>query len=169
MSKYTEIFNYMRTCPYLADLWSVAATENVDTTVILPQGASEAVQYQEKLDVLGNYEAVIVPYPSVYEDYQINCFKFYDTKDSSAPSANINVMSLDEVQQICDWVVEQNESGNLPHITGRQVISIECTPFVPQIRYVNEQENIIAYFITIRIRYVNPRRKRTVSIDGIED
>ena len=169
MSKYTEIFGYMRTCPVLNKLWSIGATENIDTAVILPQGASPVVQYQEQLDVLGNYEAIIEPYPSVYEDYQINCFKLYDVNDSSSPSGNINVMSLDEVQAICDWVTEQNETGNLPKITGRQVISIECNPFVPQIRYVNEQENIIAYFITVRIRYVNPTRRKTVSIDGIED
>ena len=169
MSKYTEIFGYMRTCPSLEKLWSIGATETLDRAVILPQGASPAVQYQEQLDVLGNYEAIIEPYPSVYEDYQINCFKFYDVNDSSSPSGNINVMSLDEVQAICDWVAEQNETGNLPKITGRQVISIECNPFVPQIRYVNEQENIIAYFITVRIRYVNPTRRKTVSIDGIED
>lgn len=165
MSKYTEIFDYMRTCPALANLWSIGATENADTAVILPQGASPAVQYQETSDTLGGYSCVIEPYPSVYEDYQINCFKFYDTKDSSAPSANINVMSLDEVQSICDWVAEQNEIGYLPNITGRQVISIECNPFVPQIRYVNEQENIIAYFITVRIRYVNPTRRKTVEYE----
>ena len=169
MSKYTEIFDYMQTCPSLEKLWSIGATENIDTAVILPQGASPAVQYQEQSDVLGNYEAIIEPYPSVYEDYQINCFKFYDVNDSSSPSGNINVMSLDEVQAICDWVAEQNEIGNLPNITGRQVISIECNPFVPQIRYVNERENIIAYFITVRIRYVNPTRRKTVSIDGTED
>ena len=169
MSKYTEIFDYMRTCPSLKKLWSIGATEILDRAVILPQGASPAVQYQEQLDVLGNYEAIIEPYPSVYEDYEINCFKFYDVNDSSSPSGNINVMSLDEVQAICDWVAEQNEIGNLPNITGRQVISIECNPIVPQIRYVNERENIIAYFITVRIRYVNPTRRKTVSIDGTED
>lgn len=174
MSKYSEIFNYMRACPSLADLWSIGATEKADTAVILPQGASPATQYQESLDVLGNYEAVIEPYPSVYEDYQINCFKFYDVNDSSQPSANINVMSLEEVQAVCDWVYEQNENENFPTITDKNgktlnVVSVECNPFVPQIRYVNEQENIIAYFITVRIRYVNPAKRKSVVIDANED
>jgi hypothetical protein len=169
MSKYSEIFEYMRTCPALDDLWSIGAVEAVDAAVILPQGASPSVQYQESIDVVGNYEAIIEPYPSVYEDYQINCFKFYDAKDDSSPNANINVMSLDEVQSICDWVAEQNANNNLPRITGKQVVSIECNPFVPQIRYVNEQENIIAYFITVRIRYVNPTRRKSVVFDAGEN
>lgn len=169
MSKYTEIFEYMRTCPALENLWSIAAVEENGVSVILPQGASPTVQYQEKLDVLGNYQCNIEPYPSVYEDYQINCYRLYDTKEDAEPSANYNVLRLEEVQGICDWVTEQNEIGNLPHITGRQVVSIECNPFVPQIRYINDTENIIAYFITVRIRYVNPTKRKWVEYDGIED
>ena len=165
-SKYSEIFDYMRTCPAQAKLWSIGGQESGDEAVILPQGASPATQYQESIDVLGNYEAVIEPYPSVYEDYQINCYKYYDNADSSAPSANINVMALDEVQAICDWVKTQNENNNLPKITGLNVISVECNPFVPQIRYVDEEKNIIAYFVTLRVRYVNPFKRKSVEIDA---
>ena len=166
MSKYTEIFNYMRTCPQLADLWSIGAAEDVGVSVILPQGASPAVQYQEQMDVYGNYECEIVPYPSVYEDYQVNCYKILDSNDGSAPEANINVLSISEVQEVCDWVAEQNALGHLPSITGKKVVSVECNPFVPQIRYVDTQRNIIAYFITVRIRYVNPMRQRSVTYDA---
>lgn len=165
MSGYAEeIFSYMRTCPRLANLWSIGAVEEIDTSVIIPQGASEVYQIQEELDVLGTYEATFEPFPSVYEDYQINCYKFYDTKDSSSPNANINVMSLDEVQSVCDWIESQNNTGNLPNIKG--VISVEANPFVPQVAYVNEQENIIAYFITLRVRYVNPRKRRVVVVEN---
>lgn len=166
MGKYVEIFEYMRQCPQLADLWSIAATQDVGVKVILPQGASDAVYYDEQIDVCGNYECDIVPYPSVYEDYQINCYKVYDASDSSAPQNNINVLGLEAVQAICDWVAEQNENGNLPNIKGCQVISIECNPFVPQIRFVNSEENIVAYFITVRIRYVNKRQRRSITIEN---
>lgn len=162
MSKYIEIFDYMRQCPQLADLWSIAATEEVDVNVIFPQGTSTVAQYQEYFDVYGNYVCEIVPFPSVYEDYQINCYRWYDSKDNTAPKWNQNVLKLDEVQSICDWVKEQNDNGNLPKITGKQVVSIECNPFNPQIRYVNEQENTIGYFITIRIRYVNRQKRKSV-------
>ncbi len=164
MNKYVDLFNYFRQCPQLKDLWSIAATEDVGVRVILPQGASPAVQYQEQIDTLGNYECEIVPYPSVYEDFQINCYQWYDTKDDADPIRNENVLSLEQVMSICDWVREQNENNNFPDI-GEKVVSIECNPFVPQIRYVNPEENTVGYFITVRLRYVNRTPRKTVEYE----
>ena len=104
-NKYVEIFNYLRQCPQLSDLWSVAGTEDIGNRVILPQGASPVYQYNEQIDIYGNYVCDIVPYPSVYEDYQINCFSYYDENDSSAPSDNVNILELQQVQ-------EQRYKGN---------------------------------------------------------
>lgn len=160
-NKYTVLFNYFRQCPQLADLWSIAATEEEGVRVILPQGASPAVQYQERFDNLGNYDGNIIPYPSVYEDFQINCYESYDPNDSSSPQYNLNVLSLDEVQKICDWVKEQNRAKNFPDI-GESIVSIECNPFVPQIRGISVDEKTICYFITIRIRYVNWEEARPI-------
>jgi hypothetical protein len=164
MNKYAKIFEYFRQCPELADLWSIAATEEIGKRVILPQGASPAVQYQEFFDSVGNYNCEIVPYPSVYEDFQINCYEWYDVKDGSAPEHNENVLSLEAVQSICDWVAEQNSKNNFPNIEEK-IISIECNPFVPQIRYVNAEENTVGYFITIRLRYVNRSPRKTVEYE----
>ena len=161
MSKYAKIFEYFRQCPQLADLWSIASTEKIGNRVILPQGASPVVQYQEKSDLYGGYECEIVPYPSIYEDFQINCYEWYDVKDGSVPEYNINVLSLEEVQKICDWVKEQNDNDNFPDI-NEKIVSIECNPFVPQIRYVNPEENTVGYFITVRLRYVNRTQRKTV-------
>ena len=166
MSKINELFSYLRQCPQLADLWSIGATEDVGVRVILPQGASQIVQYAEKQDVYGNYQCEIVPYPSVYEDYQINCYEIFDSADDNATDSNINVISFDDVQAICDWIAIQNENGNLPNITGKKIISIECNPFVPQVRYVNTAENVIAYFITVRMRYVNTAQRRCIEYEA---
>ena len=164
MSKYAKIFEYFRQCPELADLWSIAATEDIGRRVILPQGASPAVQYTEFIDNTGGYNCEIVPYPSVYEDFQINCYEWYDVKDGSAPEHNENVLSLEAVQDICDWVKEQNDKNNFPDI-DEKVVSIECNPFVPQIRYVNPEENTVGYFITVRLRYVNRAQRKTVEYE----
>ena len=154
MSKYAKLFEYFRQCPELANLWSIAATEDRGVRVILPQGASPTHQYQESIDTLGDYHCDIVPYPSVYEDFQVNCYVPYDPKDDSPPFDNYNVLNLEKAESICKWVKEQNDIGNFPDI-DEKIISIECNPFVPQIRYANEQEGIICYFITVRLRYVN--------------
>lgn len=161
LKKHAKLFEYFKQCPELKGLWSIAATEDIGVRVILPQGASPAVQYNEQLDVAGNYSCEIVPYPSVYEDFQINCYEWYDPKDGSAPNRNENVLSLEAVQSICDWVAEQNENRNFPEF-GERIVAIECNPFVPQIRYVNSDENTVGYFITVRIRYVNRRERVSV-------
>lgn len=161
MTKYGTLFEYFRQCPYLSDMMSIAAESEVGNTVIGTQGASPAVQYQEKIDTLGNYEGVIVPYPSVYEDFQINCYVYYDTNDTSPPKYNSNILTLEQVRSVCDWIEEQDRKGNFPEI-GEKIISIECNPFVPQERGIDNDTNMMCYFITVRLRYVNRRQGRPV-------
>ena len=161
MSKYSKIFEYFRQCPELKDLWSIGATQEQGVRVILPQGASQEVQYIESFDINDNYQCTIEPYPSIYEDFQINCYEWYDVKDNSSPIVNANVLSLDDVSNICEWIREQDEKRNFPDI-GEDIISIECNPFVPQIRYVDPQTETVGYFITVRLRYVNRRKQRNV-------
>ena len=160
-SKIVEIFDYMRNCPQLSDLWSIAGVEDVGVNVILPQGASAKRQYVDSIDVTDKYECEIIPYDRFYEDYQINCYKAYDSKDSSSPKDNVNVVKFEDVQKICDWVAEQDETLNLPKITNESVVAIECNPHIPQIRFANAAENIIGYFITVRIHFKN-KAKRSV-------
>lgn len=164
MDKYVVLFEYFRQCPYLKNLLSIAGKSNKGNTVILPQGASPAVQYQEKFDVDGFYECTINPYPSVYEDFQINCFVYYDVNDTNPPKYNDNVLAYQDVVNVCNWVKEQNDSNNFPDI-GEKIVSIECNPFVPQIRYVDTDTNTVGYFITVRLRYVNRTPRKTVEYD----
>lgn len=164
MDKYAVLFDYFRQCPHLENLMSIAAENNKGNTVILPQGASPAAQYQEKFDVTGWYECTIEPYPSVYEDFQINCYKSYDAKDVNPPKYNENVLTYQDVCEICNWVKKQNEQGNFPDV-GEMIVSIECVPFVPQIRYVDPATNTVGYFITVRLRYVNRMSRKVVEYD----
>ena len=162
--KYAVLFDYFRQCPYLERLMSIAGESERGNTVILPQGASPAVQYQEQFDVNGYYNCTIEPYPSVYEDFQINCYEWYDTKDNNPPYANENLLTYQDVCGVCDWIKAQNEVRNFPDI-GEMIVSIECNPFVPQIRYVDPDTNTVGYFITVRLRYVNRTPRKTVEYE----
>nr|DAG65983.1 MAG TPA: Minor capsid protein from bacteriophage [Caudoviricetes sp.] len=163
-NKYGILFEYFRKCPYLSNLMSIASDTNRGNTVILPQGASPVVQYQEGFNVNDGYECEIVPYPSVYEDFQINCYEWYDVKDANPPKFNENVLTYEEVCGVCDWVKEQNDKNNFPEI-GEKIVSIECNPFVPQIRYVDPDTNTVGYFITVRLRYVNCTQRKYVEYE----
>lgn len=164
MDRYAILFEYFRQCPYLKNLMSIASEANKGNTVILPQGASPAVQYNESVDTLGDYQCVIEPYPSVYEDFQINCYEWYDVNDNNPPSLNENVLTYQDVVNVCNWIKAQNEANNFPDI-GEMIVSIECNPFVPQIRYVDTDTNTVGYFITVRLRYVNRIPRKTVEYE----
>ncbi len=164
MDKYKSLFEYFRQCPHLEKMLSIASNSNRGSTVILPQGASQVVQYQEEFDVNGYYECTIEPYPSVYEDFQINCYEWYDANDTNPPQLNENVLTYEQVCGACDWVKEQNEANNFPDI-GEMIVSIECNPFVPQIRYVDHNTNTVGYFITVRLRYVKRTPRKTVEYE----
>lgn len=162
--KYQVLFEYFRKCPYLRDLMSIASLQEEGNTVILPMGASPVVQYQERFDVNENYHCTIEPYPSVYEDFHINCYRYYDVNDANPPIHNGNVLTYGEVVEVCNWVKDQNEKKNFPDI-GEMIVSIECNPFVPQVRFVDEKNNIVCYYITVRLRYVNRTPRKTVEYE----
>jgi hypothetical protein len=159
-----ELFNYFRTCPLLKNLWSIATTEEIGRKVILPQGASPAWKHNEAVDNLGFYTYEKIPYLSVFEDYQINLYDWYDPKDDNPPEFNENVLVLSDVKKVCAWIEEQDRNNNFPQI-GEKVISLEVEPFQPQIRYVNPEENTVGYYITVRLRYVNPRKRKVIEYE----
>lgn len=160
MSKYDEIFDYLRQCPQLNTLWSIYAEQVSGTNVILPMGtSSRRTMTDEKIDTIDCYSAEIRPALSVYEEYQINCYR-----DVAQNNNDLNAMSLEDVQAVCDWIIEQDENENLPDITGKQVISIEPFPFNPQIRGIDPEKGTICYFITVRITYRNTAKPRSVEL-----
>ena len=157
------LFDYFRQCPQLEDLLIIAGKQEARKSIILPQGSSAKRQTNDGFDVNGNYHCDMIPYPSVYEDLHINCFRRYDVKDTSL-YGNVNALNYDEVKSICEWVEEQDNINNFPEI-GENIVSIECLPFVPQIRYIDEENNVVCYFITVRLRYVNRTPRKTVEYE----
>lgn len=161
MINYKKLFEYFRQCPYLKNLMSIVGENEQGNTVILPNGSSEKVYHNERIDALGIYSDDIQPYPSVYEDFQINCYEWYDVKDTNPPQYNGNVLTYEEVCGVCEWIEEQNNVNNFPNV-GEDIVSIECYPFVPQIQYVDPDNNTVGYYITVRIRYVNKAKRKYI-------
>lgn len=161
MINYKNLFNYFRQCPYLQNLMSIVGESEQGNQIILPNGSGEKYQNNEKIDSLGDYSNDRIPYPSVYEDFQINCYEWYDVKDTNPPQYNENVLTYEEVCGICEWIEQQDDDKNFPDV-GEDVISIECYPFVPQIQYVDPDTNTVGYYITVRIRYVNKAKRKFI-------
>lgn len=157
MSKFQEIANWLSRCPQLATLWNISAEPVNGANVILPFSTSQRRNIEDFIDVTGAYNADINPIPSVYEEYQINCYREFAENQN-----DLNALSVDDVQAVCDWIIAQDEEGNLPKLTGKTVIAAEPFPFVPQIRGADPESKLIVYYITIRITYINTSQRRSI-------
>lgn len=156
MSKQTAITEWLKQCPILESLWNISAYEQDGANVIIPTSTSYTRNINESLGTDGSYEADIIPLPSVYEEYQINCYKTIVENDNS-----FNALKFEEVESVVEWITEQDEIGNFPNI-NRTVIAVESFPFIPQIRGVDPDTGLICYYITLRITYVNTLRGRSI-------
>lgn len=165
MSKITTLFNYMRQCPQLNNLWSIMGEAEEGAQIIFPRGSSPIYEAQnERFDVADDYNCTLQPYPSIFEDFQINMVQHADPNDDTYGADNVNVLSYQEVEDVCSWVLKQNAVRNLPKINGLRVVSIEPTGTSPVVWSVDEGEQLIVYAITVRLRYVNPNPRIDVEL-----
>lgn len=156
MSKQTAITEWLKQCPILDSLWNISAYEQDGANVIIPTSTSYIRNLTDKICVDGSYEAEITPIPSVYEEYQINCYRTIVENDNT-----FNALKFEEVEKVVEWITEQDEIGNFPNI-NKTIIAVESFPFIPQIRGVDPDTGLICYYITLRITYVNTAKGRIV-------
>ena len=156
MSKQTAIIEWLMQCPLLKTLWSISAYEQDGANVIVPTSTSYVRDIEERVGADGWYEAEIRPLPSIYEEYQINCYRTVVNDDNA-----FNTLNFEDVEKVIDWVAEQDDQGAFPQI-GKNVIAVECFPFIPQIRGVDPDTGLICYYITLRITYLNTSKGRVI-------
>lgn len=156
MSKQEELTSWLMDCPQLSTLWNISAEERDGANVIFPVGTSQKRNIIDRIDITGTYEVDIKPLPSVYEEYQINCYKDLVNNENG-----YNIMKLEEVESVIQWIDEQDEIQNFPNISGKKIIAVETFPFIPQIRGVDPDTGMICYYITLRITYVNTSKGRS--------
>lgn len=176
MSKITDLFDFMIECPELSGLWLITAEADRGTRVIFNRGSSSVYNMQnEMIDVLGGYSGLLMPYPSVYEEFQINMYQPADPRDSNTGENNINALSYQETENVCTWLFNQNAPDkitgkrNLPKFGDEKVIAIIPTGTTSTIWGYDENKQIIIYAITARVYYVNTQPKIEVEFNGIEN
>ena len=170
MSKITDLYDYFLQCPYLKQLLPITAEAERGKDIFFPRGSSPVYATQnENIDVLGNYNATMTPYPSIFEDWQMNCYRYADPNDETQDSENINIVNHDEVEKICKWLFDKNSARELPCYAGEKVFAVVPTETKPGIWGADVDRQEIVYAITIRVYYVNPQPKIEVEFDGIED
>ena len=157
MSKNQAILDWLKTCPVFASRLSfVSAETNDGDNVVLPFGSSARRVLDDYFDVDGYYNGTIIPNASVYEEYQVQCFRYIGAEQNE-----YNIMTVDEVQSVCDWVIKQDENQNFPNI-GETVVAVEPYPFIPQAAGRDVETGLWKWYFTLRITYINRAKGRSV-------
>jgi hypothetical protein len=159
MSKTTDLYDFFLECPYCQDLLPISADTSRGADVFFPRGSSSIYALQnERLDVLGNYSCTMMPYPSIFEDWQMNCYRETDPNDETQNGNNLNIIAHDEVEKICKWILEKNAKRELPKYSGERVFAIIPTETKPAIWGADALTNEIVYAIIVRVYFVNPEK-----------
>lgn len=158
MGKTADLTSWLLKCPTLAAVWNISAEMADGVNVVLPAGSSERRTTSSMIDVTGCYDCDIKPIASVYETFQINCYRQFAENEN-----DFNVLKYEEVESVINWIIAQDEAQKLPEFGGEKVVTVDCIPFQPQIRGVEPTSKLVCYYITIRVTYVNKARGRSLS------
>lgn len=158
MEDIKNIIEFLSECPELSELMSFAAVEEVGKSVIYGVGASPRRTRRAVHDVTGAVCVTVTDAAEWYKDFQINLFQPYDPNDDAPPSVNQNVLSYEQAQNVIDWINAKEDAEDYPVIPDRTVSGMETVPDVPQTAYVNDAEQVIAYYVTLRVYFVQHKR-----------
>lgn len=153
MSKLTAIKDWLSECPALSNLFVITAEGLNGDNLITPFGSSGRADIDDRRDIYDTYCADIIPRASVYEEYQIDCFRYANPNENE-----YNILTYEQVEEACRWIETQNLSRNYPAI-GEKIIRVEPQPFLPQVRFKDVETNRVAYMFTLRIHYVNDMQR----------
>lgn len=166
MSKITDLYDYFLKCPQCQELLPITGAVERGKEIFFPRGSSAVYANQnEQFDVIGNYSSTFTPYKSIYEDWQINFYKDAEPNDEIQDERNINILSYEDVEEVCKWILQNNAKRILPKYNGEKVIAIVPTGTMPIIWDTEEMKKIIAYAITVRIYFINPHPKIEVEYE----
>lgn len=151
MDKNSAIINYILQCPQIVNspLYFNFIDAKDNTTQIV---TSSNDRYTEKPYITGSvakqYTFTIVIFKSITEDAIVKLEGF----------AHENVEELAYIQELIDWIVEQNELHNYPDFgTDCNVISITTAEDTPRLVGINTEVTpaLAMYNVTIQVEYID--------------
>lgn len=154
MSKFEDVFNWLKTCPYLADLWAISANVGgwqniffVNSTTNLY--ANTTVEYRD-----GKTRVTMKPTADYSETYTIQAYKpFANNAD------DYNIDAFNQTQQACDWIIEHQNNKELFDIDGTPVYAVELLTPSPIQTGTDGDNSLVSYYISIRVHMKNPAKR----------
>ena len=163
MDDFDVIFEWLKNnCSALYDLWAVASLLGDRKNIIQPRAAANMYNVDFERYADGGKKYSFNPTEPYFFDVDIICYRTHYADENEE-----NLDTLKSVQAVCDWLIEQQNSGNVPIFTTYPCYQLECLttkPFI-QDKYIDDGNNsiiLVDYVVTVRFYTVNPARKRVV-------
>lgn len=163
MSDFDIIYEWLKSnCPALYNLWAVSSISEDRKNIIQPKTSANMynVIYEQYVD--GQKRYYFNPTEPYFFDVDIICYRAHYSDETA-----YNLDTLDDVQAVCDWLIEQQNEGSVPPFEKYPCYQIECLTAKPfmQNQFIedgNSNTILVDYAVTVRFYTVNPAEKRVV-------
>ena len=161
MSDFEIIFEWLKTCPQLYDLWVVSSLLSDMKTVLQPNSSANMYSVDTEKYRDGGRRYIFRKTEPYFFDVDIIAYRaFYADQNA------YNLDTQDSVQAVCNWLIEQQNEGACPELT-HPCYQIECLTPKPFVRGQYEADGdpnafLVDYAVTIRFYTDNPAVERSV-------
>lgn len=154
MSKFEDVFNWLKTCPSLMSLWAISATVQGWNDVLFLNNTSElynniTINYKD-----GETRITMSPSKDYSETYTITAYRpFAENADT------FNIDAFNQTQAACDWILQQQNENHLFEIDGKPIYAVELLTPSPIMQGTDTDNSLIGYYISIRLHMANPAKR----------
>lgn len=154
MSKFEDVFNWLKTCPYLINLWAISATVGDWQKVLFLNNTSALYNVETTTYTDGTKHVSMQPTTAYSEIYTINAYT------PMAENADVfNIDAFNQTQLACDWIRQKQNEGDLFEIEGKPIYAVELLTPSPMMRGTDADNHLNVYYISIRIHMENPAKR----------
>lgn len=159
MSDFEQIYEWLKTCPNLYNLWVVSSLLEDRRTILQPNSAAPMYKAEYAAYVDNGKKYTFTPTEPYYFDMDIICYREVYADENAE-----NICTQKDIQAVCDWLIEQQNTGNAPQLDKYPCYQVECLTPIPFIRNEWQSENnpgavLVDYAVTVRFYTVNPAKK----------
>lgn len=148
------VFNWLKTCPYLMNLWAISATVQAWNDVFFYNNSTPLYSEITRVYMDGQTRVTLTPTTDYSKTYTINAYRPFA---ENADAFNIDVSN--QTQQVCDWIIEQQNNATLFNINGKSVYAVELLTPSPEPRGTDADNSLIGYYISFRVHMENPAKR----------
>lgn len=161
MNDFESIYEWLKACPKLERLWAVSSNLKGNENVLQPNSSAnmyevEATQYAD-----GQTRYIFQKTKPYFFDIDIVCYRIFYADYNPE-----NIATQADVQEVCDWIIKQQNENNYP-ILKNGCFMVECLTPHPFMRGQYEQDGdtlatLVDYVVTVRFYTDNPATEKTV-------